>query len=75
VTRLRACAFAAALALAACGKYGPPVREAPGAKPPGAPNAPPAAAAPNGAPVSAAPTTSDPQQCSDPNAVPTEATP
>jgi hypothetical protein len=53
--RLRACAVAAALAFAACGKYGPPVR---------ASSAPP----PKPAPVSAAPATSNTEECQDPNA-------
>jgi hypothetical protein len=53
--RLLACALAAALGLAACGKYGPPVRAS---EPPPAKTA----------PVSAAPATSNTEECQDPNA-------
>jgi hypothetical protein len=82
--RLLACALAAALALAACGKYGPPVRTPPTAAP-GAPKAAPAPVGPETAPpggpkaapgsLGTAPATSDTEQCNDPNAVPTEAKP
>ena len=58
---MRAAALALAiLALAACGKYGPPVRTAPQ----------PAAATPA---VSAAPLGSDTEECPDPNTPPPEA--
>jgi hypothetical protein len=55
---MRAAAFALGiLALAACGKYGPPVRSEPAPAPPT-----PA--------VSAAPPAADTEQCQDPNAPP-----
>ena len=64
--RAVACALVAALALGACGKYGPPVRTID--RPSGGPKATPAVVVP-------APATSDAERCNDPNAAPTEAKP